>query len=112
MAAAVAAVADVIWHTSDNPRTEDPEQILDDAAASIPEALREDAARYHRITDRALALQAALADCRPGDLLLLAGKGHETYLESRGVKHPYSDRQAVELILGGKPVPRPWAEGR
>jgi UDP-N-acetylmuramoyl-L-alanyl-D-glutamate--2,6-diaminopimelate ligase len=112
MAAAVAAVADVIWHTSDNPRTEDPEQILDDAAAGIPEALREDAARYHRITDRALALQAALADCRPGDLLLLAGKGHETYLESRGVKHPYSDRQAVELILGGKPVPRPWAEGR
>lgn len=110
MAAAVAAGADVIWHTSDNTRTEDPEQMLDDAAAGIPSALLTDPARYHRQADRALAVQAALQDCRPGDLLLLAGKGHEPYQDILGVKHPYSDRTAVEAALRGQPVPRPWAD--
>ena len=101
MAAAVAAGADVLWHTSDNPRTEDPERILDDAAPGIPEALRVDAARYHRDADRRRSVASALGDCRPGDLLLLAGKGHEPYQEIHGVKHPYSDRAAVEAALGG-----------
>jgi UDP-N-acetylmuramoyl-L-alanyl-D-glutamate--2,6-diaminopimelate ligase len=110
MAAAVAGGAQVIWHTSDNTRTEDPGQILDDAAAGIPEAIRQDAARYHRIADRALAVQAALADCRAGDLLLLAGKGHEPYQEVQGVKHSYSDRQAAETALRGERIHRPWAE--
>ena len=101
MAAAVAAGADVLWHTSDNPRTEDPERILDDAAPGIPAALRADAARYHRDADRGRSVASALGDCRPGDLLLLAGKGHEPYQEIQGVKHPYSDRAAVEAALGG-----------
>ncbi|WLT30198.1 UDP-N-acetylmuramoyl-L-alanyl-D-glutamate--2,6-diaminopimelate ligase [Geothrix sp. PMB-07] len=100
MAAAVAAGADVLWHTSDNPRSEDPERILDDAAPGIPEALRNDASRYHRHADRRATVAQALADCRPGDLLLLAGKGHEPYQEIHGVKHPYSDRAAVEAALG------------
>ncbi|MFN7959202.1 MAG: UDP-N-acetylmuramoyl-L-alanyl-D-glutamate--2,6-diaminopimelate ligase [Holophagaceae bacterium] len=100
MAAAVAAGADVLWHTSDNPRTEDPERILDDAAPGIPGALRADGARYHRNADRRESVRQALADCRPGDLLLLAGKGHEPYQEIHGVKHPYSDRSAVEAVLG------------
>jgi UDP-N-acetylmuramoyl-L-alanyl-D-glutamate--2,6-diaminopimelate ligase len=99
MAAAVAAGADVIWHTSDNPRTEDPELILDDAAPGIPVAIRHDAARYHRDADRRKSVRLALLDCRPGDLLLLAGKGHEPYQEIHGVKHPYSDREAVEAAL-------------
>ncbi len=100
MAAAVAEGADVIWHSTDNPRHESIEQILDDAMAGIPEAIRRDPARYHRIADRAQAVREALADCRPGDLLLLAGKGHEPYQEIAGVKHPYSDRGAVEATLG------------
>ena len=101
MAAAVAAGADVLWHTSDNPRTEDPERILDDAAPGIPPVLRGDAHRYHRLADRQAMVRLALADCRPGDLLLLAGKGHEPYQEIHGVKHPYSDRAAVETLLQG-----------
>ncbi|HEY3400016.1 MAG TPA: UDP-N-acetylmuramoyl-L-alanyl-D-glutamate--2,6-diaminopimelate ligase [Geothrix sp.] len=100
MAAAVAAGADVLWHTSDNPRTEDPERILDDAAPGVPEVLRMDRARYHRNADRRETVRQALADCRPGDLLLLAGKGHEPYQEIHGVKHLYSDRAAVEAALG------------
>jgi len=110
MAAAVAGGADVLWHTSDNARCEDPERILDDAAAAIPEGLRSDGRRYHRIVDRALAVEAALADCQAGDLLLLAGKGPEPYLDVRGVKHPYSDREAVETVLRGERIPRPWTE--
>ncbi|WP_306601208.1 UDP-N-acetylmuramoyl-L-alanyl-D-glutamate--2,6-diaminopimelate ligase [Geothrix sp. 21YS21S-2] len=109
MAAAVAGVADVLWHTSDNTRGEDPERILDDAALGIPEALRANPERYHRVADRALAVTQALAACRPGDLLLLAGKGHEPYQDIRGTKHPYSDRGAVETVLRGGTVPRPWA---
>jgi UDP-N-acetylmuramoyl-L-alanyl-D-glutamate--2,6-diaminopimelate ligase len=50
-----------------------------------------------------------VGDCRPGDLLLLAGKGHEPYQDVMGVKHPYSDRAAVEAALQGRPIPRPWA---
>ena len=99
MATAVANGADVIWHTSDNPRGEDPETILDDAAPGIPEAFRSDKNRYHRNADRAESVRQALSDCRPGDLLLLAGKGHEPYQEVNGVKHPYSDRGAVEQAL-------------
>jgi UDP-N-acetylmuramoyl-L-alanyl-D-glutamate--2,6-diaminopimelate ligase len=101
MAEAVAAGADVLWHTSDNPRSEDPEHILDDAAPGIPEAVRADRTRYHRNADRRESVRQALADCRPGDLLLLAGKGHEPYQEIHGVKYPYSDRAAVEAALGG-----------
>jgi len=110
MAAAVAKGADVLWHSSDNTRTEDPERILDDAAAGLPAELLADSARYHRIKDRALAVQEALNDCRPGDLLLLAGKGHEPYQDISGVKHPYSDRSAAEAVLRGERVPRPWAD--
>jgi UDP-N-acetylmuramoyl-L-alanyl-D-glutamate--2,6-diaminopimelate ligase len=109
MAAAVAAGADVVWHSSDNTRGEDPERILDDAASGIPAGLRADPVRYHRIADRALAVEAAVRDCRPGDLLLLAGKGHEPYQEIRGIKHPYSDRAAAEAALRGTSVGRPWA---
>lgn len=106
MAAAVAGGADVIWHTSDNPRHEDPNAILDDAAPGIPESIRRDPTRYHRHANRAEAVRQALSECRAGDLLLLAGKGHEPYQEIQGVKHPYSDRAAVEAALtrvhGGK----------
>jgi UDP-N-acetylmuramoyl-L-alanyl-D-glutamate--2,6-diaminopimelate ligase len=109
MAAAVAQGADVVWHTSDNTRREDPEAILDDAAEGIPAGVLLDADRYHRVADRALAVAEAIASCRPGDLLLLAGKGHEPYQDVRGTKHPYSDRAAAEAALRGQGVPRPWA---
>ena len=89
--------------------TEAPERILDDAAEGVPAALREDPERYHRVADRALAVAAAIAACRPGALLLMAGKGHEPYQDVMGVKHPYRDREAATAVLPGRAVPRPWA---
>ena len=112
MAQAVASGADVVWHTSDNTRFEAPEAILDDAAAGLPADLKADPARYHRIADRAEAVAQAIADCRPGDLLLMAGKGHEPYQDVRGVKHPYSDRAAAEAALRARrPVQGLWNLG-
>jgi len=99
MARVVASGADIIWHTSDNTRWEDPESIVDDAANGIPVGIRLDTARYHRILDRATAVSAAIHDCLPGDLLLLIGKGHEPYQEVMGVKHVYSDRKIAEDVL-------------
>jgi UDP-N-acetylmuramoyl-L-alanyl-D-glutamate--2,6-diaminopimelate ligase len=109
--AVVAGGADVLWHTSDNTRTEDPERPLDDASKGIPAEILSDPIRYHRIADRALAVQAAISDCKAGDLLLLAGKGHEPYQDVMGVKHPYSDRSACEAVLRGEKIPRPWTTG-
>ena len=73
MAEAVARYADVIVLTSDNPRTEDPEQILDDLEVGLGDA------PHARIADRRQAIRHALDDAVAGDLVLLAGKGHETY---------------------------------
>ena len=101
MAEAVAKGADVIWLTSDNPRNEDPEHILDDAEPGIPEPIQKDATRFHRNADRAEMVREALRDCRSGDLLLLAGKGHEPYQEVGGRKIQYSDRSAVESYFKG-----------
>lgn len=86
MAAAAAECADFLWITSDNPRTEDPEAILDEIAAGIPPTVP-----CHRQADRAQAIRDAVASCTPTDWLLIAGKGHEDYQEINHVKHPFSD---------------------
>jgi len=101
LAQVAASLAEVLWHTSDNPRWERPEGILNDAARGIPESLLGDPTRYIRIADRDRAVQAALAACLPGDVLLLAGKGDEAYQEVEGVRHPYSDRAVATAFLAG-----------
>ena len=73
MGEAAARYSDVCIVTSDNPRSEDPEKIIDEIMPGIP---RE---KQHRITDREEAIRAALANARPGDCILIAGKGHENY---------------------------------
>ncbi len=93
MAREVRALADVIVLTSDNPRTEDPERILDDIAEGL-----EDAA-YDRIADRRLAIRHALAMAERGDTVLLAGKGHETYQIVGREKRPFDERVVVRDCL-------------
>ena len=76
--------------TSDNPRTEDPEAILRDMTDGLaPEA------RYLKISDRAEAIRTAVMLSRPGDIILLAGKGHETYQIIGTEKHHFDDREQV-----------------
>jgi UDP-N-acetylmuramoyl-L-alanyl-D-glutamate--2,6-diaminopimelate ligase len=80
-------LADLTIITSDNPRWEDPESILDDIEAGI----RHTPGRYIRITDRREAIAYAVSIAMDGDIIVLAGKGHEAYQEICGSKYPFSD---------------------
>lgn len=91
MAAAAAERADQLWVTSDNPRSESFLQIVSDMLPGMPRD-----ARYEVVADRAEAILMAVRDAAPGDVILIAGKGHETYQEIQGVKHHYSDLEALQ----------------
>ena len=94
MGAAVAAIADYAIVTSDNPRGEDPGAII----ADILEGM--DPGRPPLVEpDRALAIRAALQAARPGDTVLIAGKGHETYQEIAGRMTPFDDREVLRTAL-------------
>jgi UDP-N-acetylmuramoyl-L-alanyl-D-glutamate--2,6-diaminopimelate ligase len=82
--------------TSDNPRSEDPEKILDDMETGLSPDLKR---RTLRIADRREAIKAAVMLAEKGDVILLAGKGHETYQEIRGVKHHFDDREELKIAL-------------
>jgi UDP-N-acetylmuramoyl-L-alanyl-D-glutamate--2,6-diaminopimelate ligase len=82
--------------TSDNPRSEDPEQILDDMEAGL---MPEDKRRTLRIADRREAIKAAVMFAEKGDVILIAGKGHETYQEIKGVKYHFDDREELQNAL-------------
>jgi UDP-N-acetylmuramoyl-L-alanyl-D-glutamate--2,6-diaminopimelate ligase len=84
--------------TSDNPRTEDPERILDDIEAGMT------AGRHERIEDRRAAIAHAIAGARPDDVILLAGKGHETYQIRGTEKLPFDERTIVREIIAGIPT--------
>jgi UDP-N-acetylmuramoyl-L-alanyl-D-glutamate--2,6-diaminopimelate ligase len=95
MAEAAARLADVVVLTSDNPRTEDPEAILDDLAEGL------EGTEYLRVPDRRAAIRAALDAARPGDTVVLAGKGHETYQVIGTEKRPFDERAIVREALRG-----------
>lgn len=86
--------ADVVLLTSDNPRTEDPERILDDIAAGMPPR------SYQREVDRHLAIATALGQARAGDVVVLAGKGHETYQVVGREREPFDERAIVLGLMG------------
>lgn len=93
-------LADVVILTSDNPRTEDPEQILDDIEAGMTHRARE--LPNARIEDRRIAIAHAIATADPHDVILLAGKGHETY-QVRGTERLHFDEAEIvaELVAKG-----------
>lgn len=90
MAEVSAEMSDLVMLTSDNPRGEDPEAILDDMEAGFPKNHA-----HFRDADRRRAIAWALREACRGDIVLIAGKGHETYQEIQGVKHPFDDRDVV-----------------
>ncbi len=95
MAAAVAQFADFAVLTSDNPRTEDPERILDEVQAGWP-AGRKDS---ERIADRQRAIQRAIELAMPDDLVVIAGKGHETYQIVGTERRHFDDREVAAAAL-------------
>ncbi len=96
MAKIAAQYSDKAILTSDNPRSEDPLEILKDMEAGInPVELR----RTLVIADRKEAIKTACSMANKGDIILIAGKGHETYQEIKGVKHPFDDKKIVIEML-------------
>lgn len=93
MAQAVEKYADYIYITSDNPRSENPDQIISDVVAGLSKKT------FEKITERPAAVKKAFSELSSNEVLLLAGKGHEDYILINGVKHPYSDIQEVEKFL-------------
>ncbi|WP_119394035.1 UDP-N-acetylmuramoyl-L-alanyl-D-glutamate--2,6-diaminopimelate ligase [Salinibius halmophilus] len=90
MAQAALEHADYCWFTSDNPRSENPKAILQDMEAGDPRS----EARY--VIDREQSIQQALMAMQPGDVLLVAGKGHEDYQEVQGQRYPFSDMAVIQ----------------
>ncbi|MGA8943199.1 MAG: UDP-N-acetylmuramoyl-L-alanyl-D-glutamate--2,6-diaminopimelate ligase [Thermoactinomyces sp.] len=92
MADIAAKYSDYAIFTSDNPRTEDPIAILEDMLAGVKSCPPE---RYKVISDRRQAIHEAVKLAEPEDVILIAGKGHETYQEINGVRHHFDDREAA-----------------
>jgi UDP-N-acetylmuramoyl-L-alanyl-D-glutamate--2,6-diaminopimelate ligase len=88
-------LADFTIITSDNPRFEEPQAIIDD----IKTGINKTAGSYIEIIDRKEAIRYAIKNGEPGDIIILAGKGHEDYQEIKGVKHPMDERVLIEEIL-------------
>ncbi|MEA5146361.1 MAG: UDP-N-acetylmuramoyl-L-alanyl-D-glutamate--2,6-diaminopimelate ligase, partial [Candidatus Limiplasma sp.] len=88
-------LADFSILTSDNPRTEDPDAILE----AIEEGMRVTSGKYTIIENRREAIRYALKMGREGDVIILAGKGHETYQEVMGVKKPFDEKVVVAELL-------------
>jgi len=98
MGEAAGSLSDVVILTSDNPRTEDPEQILCDAE----EGIRRTGKPYRKISDRTAAINEAISEARSGDLVLIAGKGHEDYqIIGREVFH-FDDKEVARAALAAK----------
>ena len=88
-------IADYCILTSDNPRSEDPMRILQE----IEQGIRKTGEQYEVIENRRDAIGKALSMAHAGDVVVLAGKGHETYQEIKGVKHPFDEKVVVQELL-------------
>lgn len=94
MGAVAEEFADVIFVTSDNPRSEKPEAIAEEIMSGF-----KNRARASVVLDRREAITAALRDAGRGDIVVIAGKGHETYQEIAGVSRPFDDREVAREVL-------------
>jgi UDP-N-acetylmuramoyl-L-alanyl-D-glutamate--2,6-diaminopimelate ligase len=95
MGRAAEMLADDVFVTSDNPRHESASKIIEDVVAGL-----HDPGKATIEPDRAAAIQRAIANCKPGDVVLVAGKGHETWQEIGGQKIPFSDESVIQHALG------------
>ena len=91
-------LADVTIVTSDNPRKEEPEAIIED----ILVGMKKTDGKYITIVNRKEAIKWSMDNAQDGDVILLVGKGHETYQEINGVKYDFDERNVIADILEGK----------
>jgi UDP-N-acetylmuramoyl-L-alanyl-D-glutamate--2,6-diaminopimelate ligase len=96
MGEAACEYSDRVIFTSDNPRSEDPEQILRDIENGLKPAARR---KYLSIVDRKEAIKTAITLAKPEDIVLIAGKGHEKYQEIKGTKYPFDDKQVLKEMF-------------
>ncbi|MBO4729955.1 MAG: UDP-N-acetylmuramoyl-L-alanyl-D-glutamate--2,6-diaminopimelate ligase [Bacteroidaceae bacterium] len=97
MAKIAAKMSDKVIITSDNPRFEEPQDIINDMLAGLGEAEKN---HTLSIVDRREAIRTATLIAKPGDVILIAGKGHEDYQEIKGVKHHFDDKEVVSEAFG------------
>lgn len=88
--------SDKVIFTSDNPRSEDPQQILNDMEVGLTSAAKR---KYISIVDRKQAIKTAVNMAKPEDIVLIAGKGHEKYQEIQGVKYHFDDREVLKEMF-------------
>jgi UDP-N-acetylmuramoyl-L-alanyl-D-glutamate--2,6-diaminopimelate ligase len=96
MAKIACNLSDIVILTSDNPRNENPEDILTDMQAGVPISARK---KVLEIADRREAIIHAVSLAKPNDIILVAGKGHENYQEIKGVKHHFDDKEELSAAL-------------
>jgi UDP-N-acetylmuramoyl-L-alanyl-D-glutamate--2,6-diaminopimelate ligase len=97
MGAVAQQYADQIIITSDNPRSEEPKSIME----MILRGISQESSNVQMIVDRAAAIMAAVRNAAPQDIVLVAGKGHETTQEINGKKFDFSDQEHIRLASGG-----------
>jgi UDP-N-acetylmuramoyl-L-alanyl-D-glutamate--2,6-diaminopimelate ligase len=96
MAEAACEHSDKVILTSDNPRSEDPAQIIKDMETGLSSTAKR---KYISIADRREAIKTAVSFAQPEDIILIAGKGHEKYQEIKGVKHHFDDKEVVKELF-------------
>jgi UDP-N-acetylmuramoyl-L-alanyl-D-glutamate--2,6-diaminopimelate ligase len=96
MANIAASLSDKAIFTADNPRTENPQTIIEEMEAGVE---GQNFKKTISILDRKQAIKTACQMANPGDIILIAGKGHETYQEINGVRHDFDDMQIVQELL-------------
>jgi len=85
-----------VFLTSDNPRSEDPNDIIKDMEQGLSSSAKR---KYINIVDRKEAIKAAVSFAQPGDIILVAGKGHEKYQEIKGIKHDFDDKKILQELF-------------
>jgi UDP-N-acetylmuramoyl-L-alanyl-D-glutamate--2,6-diaminopimelate ligase len=102
MGMVAARLSDIVVITSDNPRSEDPARIIDEVARGAQSEARQRPAEILTISDRREAIQQAVQRAKPGDVVLIAGKGHEKYQEVAGQILPFDDVTVAREALNAR----------
>jgi UDP-N-acetylmuramoyl-L-alanyl-D-glutamate--2,6-diaminopimelate ligase len=106
MGMVAARMSDVVVITSDNPRNEDPVRIIEEVMRGAEPEIRQRPVTVTAVVDRADAIHGAVRGAVAGDLVLLAGKGHEKYQEIDGVSHAFDDVEIARAALAERRMPR------